>query len=106
MKPRTGSAAFRVGALDGVSLSCGRCMRRPRVNEGHQMTHVLAMGMPGPFEMVIIAGLGLLIFGKRLPDVGRNVALAIKGFQKGLKDVSDLDADDAADGRKSLPDKK
>ena len=71
------------------------------------MTHVLAIGMPGPFEMVIIAGLGLLIFGKRLPDVGRNMALAIRGFQKGLKEpVPDLDADDDDGARKSLPDNK
>lgn len=74
------------------------------------MTHLLAIGMPGPFEMVIIAGLGLLIFGKRLPDVGRNLALSIRGFQQGLKSTGD---EDGADGnprgggeQNSLPDKK
>jgi sec-independent protein translocase protein TatA len=68
------------------------------------MTHVLAIGMPGPFEMVIIAGIGLLIFGKRLPDVGRNLALGIRGFQQGLKSPGpDEDADVE---RKSLPEQK
>ncbi|CAA9382951.1 MAG: hypothetical protein AVDCRST_MAG64-781 [uncultured Phycisphaerae bacterium] len=70
------------------------------------MTHVLALGMPGPFEMIIVAGLGLLIFGKRLPDVGRNMALGIRGFQQGLKSAAPDDADDAEGDRKSLPDGK
>ena len=59
------------------------------------MLQTLAIGMPGPFEWVIIAGLGLLIFGKRLPDVGRNLALGIRGFQQGLK--SPAGADDEGD---------
>jgi sec-independent protein translocase protein TatA len=50
------------------------------------MQHLLAIGMPGPFEWIIIAGLGLLVFGKRLPSVGRNLALSIRGFQQGMKD--------------------
>ena len=49
--------------------------------------HTLALiSMPGPFEWMIIAGVALLIFGKRLPSVGRNLALGIRGFQQGLKD--------------------
>ena len=32
------------------------------------MLHTLALAWPGPFEMMLLAGLGLLIFGKRLPD--------------------------------------
>ena len=48
---------------------------------------LLAFGMPGPFEWCIIAGLGLLVFGKRLPSVGRNLALSIRGFQQGMKDT-------------------
>ena len=75
------------------------------------MLQTLAIGMPGPFEMVIIAGLGLLIFGKRVPDVARNLALGIKSFQQGLKSAGDEisgggDDDDGNDGRKRLPDDK
>jgi len=48
--------------------------------------------MPGPFEMLIIAGVALLLFGKRLPDVARSVGSSISEFQKGLKTVeSDID---------------
>jgi len=50
---------------------------------------LLAFGMPGPLEMIIIAGFGLLLFGKRLPDVGKGLARSIVEFKKGLKDVTD-----------------
>jgi sec-independent protein translocase protein TatA len=53
------------------------------------MLHTLAIGMPGPFEWIIIAGLGLLIFGKRLPEVGRSLGKGIVEFKKGLKSVED-----------------
>ena len=70
------------------------------------MLHTLAIGMPGPFEMIIIAGISLLIFGKRLPDVGKNLALGIRGFQKGLKSTGD-EGDDTADANdRNLPDKR
>ena len=44
------------------------------------MLHTLAFGMPGPFEWIIIAGLGLLIFGKRLPEVGKSLGKGIVEF--------------------------
>jgi sec-independent protein translocase protein TatA len=50
---------------------------------------MLAIGMPGPFEWIIIAGLGLLIFGKRLPEVGRSLGKGIVEFKRGLKSVED-----------------
>lgn len=53
------------------------------------MLHTLAIGMPGPFEWIIIAGLGLLIFGKRLPEVGRSLGKGIVEFKKGLNSVGD-----------------
>ena len=67
------------------------------------MPQLLAIGMPGPFEMMIIAGVALLIFGKRLPSVGRDLALGIRGFKQGMKEVSD---DSADPDRKSLPEKE
>jgi TatA/E family protein of Tat protein translocase len=74
--------------------------------------HLLAIGMPGPLAWVVIAGIGLLVFGKRLPSVGKNLALGIRGFQAGLKDVGAV-ADDEESAqlagepqRKSLPDQR
>ena len=51
------------------------------------MLHTLAWGYPGPFEMIMIAALGLLIFGKRLPEVGRNIGKGIVEFKRGLKEA-------------------
>ena len=51
------------------------------------MLHIVALGMPGPFEMMLLAGLGLLIFGKRLPEVGRNIGKGIVEFKRGLKEA-------------------
>ena len=64
------------------------------------MLNTLAIGMPGPFEWIIIAGIGLMIFGKRLPSVGRDLALGIRGFQQGLK------GEEKNAETKSLPDNR
>ena len=74
------------------------------------MLHTLAIGMPGPFEWMIIAGLGLLIFGKRLPEVGRSLGKGIVEFKRVLKSVEDevsmVDDDDVRDEpRKQIRDK-
>ena len=49
----------------------------------------MALGMPSGFEWLIIMGFGLLIFGKRLPEVGRSLGKGIVEFKKGLKGVED-----------------
>ena len=53
----------------------------------HPMNDILAISWPGPFEMMLLAGLGLLIFGKRLPEVGKNIGRGIVEFKKGLKEA-------------------
>jgi sec-independent protein translocase protein TatA len=55
----------------------------------------LAFQMPGLGEWIIIAAIGLLFFGKRLPEVGRSVGRGIVEFKKGLKGVED-DIEDAS----------
>ncbi len=49
----------------------------------------LALGMPGLPEWIIIGAIGLLIFGKRLPEVGRSLGKGIVEFKKGLSGVED-----------------
>ncbi|HZZ42197.1 MAG TPA: twin-arginine translocase TatA/TatE family subunit [Tepidisphaeraceae bacterium] len=49
--------------------------------------YTLAIGMPGPFEWLIIGAIGLLLFGKRLPEVGRSVGKTIVEFKRGMKEV-------------------
>ena len=40
-------------------------------------------------EMVVLGLLGLLLFGKRLPEVGRSLGKGIVEFKKGLSGVED-----------------
>jgi len=49
---------------------------------------MLALGMPGPFELILLTGLGLLFFGRRLPEVGRSIGQTIVQFKKGMSEVS------------------
>jgi len=51
------------------------------------MIHPLAF--IGEWNTVLIAIAGLLIFGKRLPDVGRSLGKGILEFKKGLSDVTE-----------------
>lgn len=53
------------------------------------MLYPIAIGMPGGAEWIIIAAIGLLLFGKRLPEVGRSLGKGIVEFKKGLKGVED-----------------
>lgn len=45
--------------------------------------------VPGVAEWIIIGAFGLILFGKRLPEVGRSLGKGIVEFKKGLKGVED-----------------
>ena len=63
------------------------------------------ISMPMGAEWLVIAALGLLIFGKRLPEVGKGIGQAIVQFKKGLKSVEDdIEQVDAEPPAKRLPD--
>jgi sec-independent protein translocase protein TatA len=40
-------------------------------------------------EVVVLALLGVLIFGKRLPEVGKSIGKGIVEFKKGLSGIED-----------------
>jgi sec-independent protein translocase protein TatA len=43
--------------------------------------------MPGPFELIIILAIVLLLFGgKRLKNIGTDLGNTIKGFKKSMKE--------------------
>jgi sec-independent protein translocase protein TatA len=45
--------------------------------------------LPGGMEWIVIAGVGLLIFGRRLPEVARNLGRTVVEFKRGIRDVED-----------------
>jgi sec-independent protein translocase protein TatA len=49
--------------------------------------------LPGGMEWIAILIVGLLLFGRRLPEVARSLGKSIVEFKKGIKDVRD-DIDD------------
>jgi sec-independent protein translocase protein TatA len=45
----------------------------------------------GAPELIVIGIIALLIFGRRLPEVGRSLGKSFVEFKKGLKDVDPTD---------------
>ncbi len=43
-----------------------------------------------PFQMLIIGAIAVLLFGKRLPEVGRSVGKGLFELRKGLRSIEDI----------------
>ena len=56
----------------------------------------------GPTEMLIVMVIAVLLFGKRLPEVGRTLGKGIIEFKKGLNDIKS-EVDMATYTRPSTP---
>jgi len=64
---------------------------------------MLAFGWPGGAEWIVLLVIGLLIFGRRLPEVGRSLGKGIVEFKRGIKGIEDeIDEESSHDG-KQLP---
>ena len=48
---------------------------------------LLIIGLPGWAEIVLVLFVGLLLFGRRLPEVGRSLGKTIVEFKKGIREV-------------------
>jgi len=46
-------------------------------------------GAPGVPELMIVAIIGLLLFGKRLPTVAKDIGKSIVEFKKGVRGIED-----------------
>ena len=65
----------------------------------------LAFGFPGNWEWIILLLLGLLLFGRRLPEVGRSLGKSIVEFKKGIKGIED-EIDEASKDDRQLDSQK
>lgn len=52
----------------------------------------------GGWEWVALMAIGLLLFGRRLPEVGKNLGKGIVEFRKGIKGIED-EIEDASSGK-------
>jgi sec-independent protein translocase protein TatA len=55
----------------------------------HPMKPLLFLGNLNWVEVLVILFVGLLIFGSRLPEVGRSLGRGLLEFKKGLRGVQD-----------------
>ncbi|MCS5631499.1 MAG: twin-arginine translocase TatA/TatE family subunit [Pirellulaceae bacterium] len=63
---------------------------------------LLAIGMPGLPEMLIIGGIFILFFGStKLPGLARSIGKSANEFKKGIRDDSPLNNEDDLDDEDS-----
>ncbi len=70
----------------------------------YSLTPTLALGMPGLGEWIVIGVIAVLLFGKRLPEVGKSLGKGIVEFKKGLRGIEDdVDVQSTASAIQSNP---
>jgi sec-independent protein translocase protein TatA len=65
------------------------------------------MGSLGPMEILVIAGIALLLFGAgRVADLGKGLGQGIKNFKQGLREAGEDDEADEKKAAEAKPKKK
>ena len=66
------------------------------------MTSLFAFFSLGAQEMIVLLVIGVLLFGRKLPEVGRYLGKGIVEFKKGMKGLED-ELDSSASARPEAP---
>ena len=67
-----------------------------------ESTFTLAFGFGGGWEIMIVGGIALLMFGNRLPGAAKSLGMSFSAFKKGIKDgEEDLEDSSASPADKS-----
>jgi len=67
------------------------------------MTDTLMFFTLGPWEVIVLAVIALLVFGSRLPEVMRSMGRGITEFKKGLREVDESIRDAVDDAGSEEP---
>ena len=60
------------------------------------MQYVVALGWPQGWEWLVILAVALVIFGRRLPEIARNIGKSLTEFKKGIEEAKET-RDELAD---------
>ena len=52
-------------------------------------TQYLGMWSPGPFELVVILIIVVVLFGRRLPEIARGLGKSMTEFKKGIHEAEE-----------------
>ena len=68
--------------------------------------NMLGISMPGGWEWIVILIVAVLIFGRRLPEVARNLGRGISDFKKGMREASEVKDDVTNEAKSTIADVK